>query len=249
MVLISPALSWSRRARSFVPALVAGAALLVAAHAHAFSLDDVTARAKALADKSYVAPVSNLTPAFAKMQFGDYIKIQPRRETFEWNDQATPFRLGFYHQGMQFSTPVKINEIVGTGSNAKIDEIKYDSRRFDFGDLKLDRSATHNLGYAGFRVLYPINEPGRFDEVMSVLGASYFRVIGKGQVYGLSARGLAIDTGLPIAEEFPAFREFWIERPNAGDKHLVFYALLDSKRATGAYRFDLTPGEDSLLKV
>jgi len=250
VVLLPPAKSWHRRgARALVSAFVTGAALLGAAYAHAFSLEDVTARAKALADKPYVAPVSNLTPAFAKMPFGDYIKIQPRRDAFEWNDQPSPFKLGFYHQGMQFSTPVKINEVVGTGPNAKIDEIKYDSHRFDFGDLKLDRSATHNLGYAGFRVLYPINEPGKLDEIMSVLGASYFRVIGKGQVYGLSARGLAIDTGLPIAEEFPAFREFWIERPNAGDKHLVFYALLDSKRATGAYRFDLTPGEDSLLKV
>ena len=243
------AASWHRRVRALAPALVAGVALLGAAHANAFSLDDVTARARALADKPYAAPVSNLTPAFAKMQFGDYIKIQPRRDAFEWNDQPTAFKLGFYHQGMQFSTPVKINEIVGSGGNAKIDEIKYDSHRFDFGDLKLDRSATQNLGYAGFRVLYPINEPGKLDEIMSVLGASYFRVIGKGQVYGLSARGLAIDTGLPIAEEFPAFREFWIERPNAGDKHLVFYALLDSKRATGAYRFDLTPGEDSVLQV
>ena len=61
---------------------------------------------------------------------------------------------------------------------------------------------------------------------MSLLGASYFRVVGKGQVYGLSARGLAIDTALPSGEEFPRFREFWVERPKQGDKHLVIYALL-----------------------
>jgi len=249
-VLLSPfAVSWRQRARTFVPALSAVVALLGAAHAQAFSLDDVTARAKTLADTPYVAPTSNLTPAFAQMQFGDYIKIQPKRENFEWKDQSTPFRLGFYHQGMQFSSPVKINEIIGSNGADKVSEIKYDSSRFDFGDLKLDRSATHNLGYAGFRVLYPINEPGKLDEIMSVLGASYFRVIGKGQVYGLSARGLAIDTGLPIAEEFPAFREFWIVRPTGDEKRLVFYALLDSKRATGAYRFELSPGDDSVLKV
>ena len=231
--------------RSVLPSLAALLALLHGGVAAAFSLDDVTARAKTLADKPYVAPANNLPPAFQQMQFADYIKIQPRIDNLEWKNQGTPFKLGFYHQGMQFSSPVRINEIVGKN----VQEIRYDMSRFDFGDLKLDRSATSKLGYAGFRVMYPVNRPDKLDEVMSVLGASYFRVIGKGQVYGLSSRGLAIDTGLPIAEEFPAFREFWIERPNPTDKKLVFYALLDSQRATGAYRFELMPGEDSTLKV
>lgn len=83
-------------------------------------------------------------------------------------------------------------------------------------------------------MLYPINKADKQDEIATFLGASYFRVVGKGQVYGLSARGLAIDTALPSGEEFPRFREFWIERPKAQDKQLVIYALLDSPRATGA---------------
>ncbi|WP_420992538.1 glucan biosynthesis protein G [Cupriavidus sp. 30B13] len=226
-------------------ALIATGALLYGTQACAFSLDDVTQRARALANTPYTAPVSNLPPVFSQMQFADYIKIQPRLDAMEWNDKGTPFRLGFYHQGMQFSSPVRINEIVG----GTVREIRYSPARFDFGDLKFDAAATGNLGYAGFRVLYPVNRPDKLDEIMSVLGASYFRVVGKNQVYGLSSRGLAIDTGLPVAEEFPAFREFWIARPDPQDKHLVFYALLDSQRATGAYRFDLVPGEDTILKV
>ena len=82
-----------------------------------------------------------------------------------------------------------------------------------------------------------------------VLGASYFRVVGKGQTYGLSARGMAIDTALPSGEEFPRFTEFWIEKPKPGDKHLVIFALLDSPRATGAYRFTLRPGVDTVVDV
>ncbi|VEA77722.1 glucan biosynthesis protein G [Salmonella enterica subsp. arizonae] len=82
-----------------------------------------------------------------------------------------------------------------------------------------------------------------------MLGASYFRVIGAGQVYGLSARGLAIDTALPSGEEFPRFREFWIERPKPTDKRLTVYALLDSPRATGAYRFVIIPGRDTVVDV
>ena len=218
---------------------------LVAAQAQAFSLDDVTARAKALVDKPYVAPVSNLPAVFSKMQFADYQKIQPRREKFKWRHQDTPFKLAFYHQGMHFNTPVKINEIVGND----VAEIPYDPSQFDFGDLTIDSKATSTLGYAGFRVLYPINRADKEDEIMSVLGASYFRVIGKGQAYGLSARGLALDTALPSGEEFPRFTEFWIKRPAPQDKQLTIYALMESPRATGAYEFILRPGTDAVLDV
>jgi len=147
---------------------------------------------------------------------------------------------------MQFNSAVRINEITADG----VQEIKYDPDRFDFGGLAFDRSATQALGYAGFRVLYPINQPGKLDEIMSFLGASYFRVIGKGQVYGLSSRGLAIDTAPPGGEEFPNFREFWIQRPAPQDRQLVIYALLDSPRATGAYQFIVTPaGKDAVVDV
>jgi glucans biosynthesis protein len=210
-----------------------------------FSLDDVTVLARELAAKPYVAPVSNLPPTFSAMQFADYAKIQPRLDRFEWRDLKTPFRLNFYHQGMQFNFPVRINEIDGN----EVREIKYDPDRFTFGDLNFDRAATHQLGYAGFRVLYPMNREGKFDEVMSLLGASYFRVIGKDQVYGLSGRGLAIDTTSPGREEFPNFREFWVQRPAPQDKELVIYALLDSPSATGAYRMVLRPGRDAVLDV
>ena len=84
---------------------------------------------------------------------------------------------------------------------------------------------------------------------MTMLGASYFRVVGKDQIYGLSARGMAIDTALPSGEEFPRFTEFWIEKPKPNDKHLVIFALLDSPRATGAYRFTLRPGVDTVVDV
>ncbi len=232
--------------------LAAAGLLLAGTQARAFSLDDVAARARVLMATAYVAPVSNLPPVFSQMQFADYQKIQPLAARFGWRDQPTPFKLNFYHQGMQFNAPVRINEIVGND----VQEIRYDPARFDFGNLAFDKNATGKLGYAGFRVLYPINQEGKEDEIMSFLGASYFRVIGKGQTYGLSGRGLAIDTALPstdkslpTAEEFPNFREFWIQRPAAQDGQLVIYALLDSPRATGAYEFTLRPGADAVLDV
>ncbi|WP_308812278.1 glucan biosynthesis protein G [Pseudomonas entomophila] len=233
------------RLRKALMASIALAGLLGSTPLWAFNLDDVAAKAKDLAGQKFEAPKSNLPAVFRDMKFADYQKIHFLREKAEWAGDKTPFKLSFYHQGMHFDTPVKINEVTAS----TVEEIKYDPSRFDFGDLQFDAKATDQLGYAGFRVLYPINKADKQDEIMTLLGASYFRVVGKGQTYGLSARGLAIDTALPSGEEFPRFREFWIERPNPGDKHLVIYALLDSPRSTGAYKMILRPGDDTVVDI
>ena len=247
-MIVSPCNAPKLSAKRLRNALVTGSALLCllsAGQLWAFNLDDVSAKAKELAGQKYEAPRSNLPNEFREMKFADYQKIRFLTEKAEWADQKTPFKLSFYHQGMHFDTPVKINEI--TANN--VEEIKYDPSRFDFGDVKFDPKSTEKLGYAGFRVLYPINKADKQDEIMTMLGASYFRVVGKGHTYGLSARGLAIDTALPSGEEFPRFTEFWIEQPKPTDKHLVIYALLDSPRATGAYRLTLRPGSDTIVDV
>lgn len=186
--------------------LLAGALILTLepAPVWAFGFDDVAEKAKGLAAEKFVAPASNLPAEFGEMKFADYQQIRFRQDKAYWSDKKTPFKLSFYHQGMHFNTPVKINEVAGN----RVAEIPYDPTRFDFGGLKFDSNATRNLGYAGFRVLYPINGAGKRDEITTFLGASYFRVVGKGQAYGLSARGLAIDTAQPAGEEFPRFREF-----------------------------------------
>lgn len=247
-MIVSPFNAPKMSAKRLRNALVTGSALFClfgAGQLWAFSLDDVAAEAKTLAEQKYQAPRSNLPKEFRDMKFADYQKIQFNRDKSQWAGDKTPFKLSFYHQGMHFDTPVKINEVTAT----TVEEIKYDASRFDFGDVQFDPKATENLGWAGFRVLYPINKADKQDEIMTMLGASYFRVVGKDQIYGLSARGMAIDTALPSGEEFPRFTEFWIEKPKPNDKHLVIFALLDSPRATGAYRFTLRPGVDTVVDV
>lgn len=218
----------------------------VVGNSWAFSLDDVASKAEKLAAAPYQAPQSNLPSVFRQMAFGDYQQLRFNDEKSYWRDAETPFELRFYHQGMHFDVPVKINEVTATSVN----EIRYDPEMFDFGNLDIDPAALQNLGFAGFKVLYPLNRKDKQDELMSLLGASYFRVVGKGQVYGLSARGLAIDTALPKGEEFPRFTEFWVERPQADRGSLLIYALLDSPRATGAYRMEVAPGKkDAIVDV
>ena len=138
-----------------------------------------------------------------------------------------------------------MHEIVG----ASVREVTFDPASFNYGANKLDPAQLQKLGFAGFRIHYPLNTPRYKDELAVFLGASYFRLLGKGQRYGASARGLALDTGERGGEEFPRFEQFWIEKPARNATQLVLYALLDSKRVTGAYRFVLKPGDETVAEV
>ncbi len=212
----------------------------------AFSFDDVVKQAETMSKQEYVQPTRNIPNELASLQFADYQKIAFNHNKAYWGDRKSLFKLEFYHQGMYFDTAVKINEIV----NNKANEIKYDPSYFDFSALKLDKMQTNQLGFAGFKIHYPINSKNKTDdEIFTALGSSYFRVVGKGQIYGLSARGLAIDTGEISGEEFPRFKEFWIERPEPNQRHLVMYALLDSPKVAGAYKFTLVPSVDTTVTV
>ncbi|HBD39751.1 MAG TPA: glucan biosynthesis protein G, partial [Cupriavidus sp.] len=126
---------------------------------------------------------------------------------------------------------------------------RFDPSAFNYGSHRVDPAKLKGLGFAGFKLLYPLNQGKRKDELASFLGASYFRALGKDQWYGLSARGLAVDTALNSGEEFPRFVEYWIERPAANDKQLTIYALMDSRRVSGAYRFVIKPGNETVMEV
>jgi len=211
-----------------------------------FTLLDVMQQARELALQSYKPPVSNLPEALQDLKYAGYQNVRLRDDRVHWRDGGTSFHLGFYHQGMHFNTPVQVNEIDEQG----VREIPFDAADFDYGKLAVDPELLKGLGFAGFKILYPVNTPLKpNDELASFLGASYFRVIGRDQVYGLSARGLAIDTALPSGEEFPAFRKFWIVRPAPGTSAITLYALLDSPRATGAYQFTIRPENDTVVDV
>ncbi|RKS87484.1 glucans biosynthesis protein [Orbus hercynius] len=220
--------------------------LIISGQTQAFSLQNVVDKAKALSEKGYSEPQSDLPDALKKLSFMDYQKINFNHDKTYWKQEKLPFRLEFYHQGMYFDKPVKINEII----NDKVKEIRYSSDYFDTSAIGQAEAKASQLGFAGFKVQFPINNPQKMDdEIFSALGASYFRAIGKNQTYGLSARGLAIDTGLMTGEEFPHFTEFWIEKPKLKQKQLVIYALLDSPSVTGAYKITLQPNVDMVVDV
>ena len=117
-----------------------------------------------------------------------------------------------------------------------------DNAYFDIGLLAGKLGPEARIGFSGFRITGPLNRLDLFDEIIVFQGASYFRALSRGQIYGLSARGLALNVGKPEGEEFPLFRRFWIEKPKAGASPIVIHALLDSPSVTGAYGFRWRPG-------
>ncbi len=106
-----------------------------------------------------------------------------------------------------------------------------------------------SLPLSGFRIRSRINSNKVWDEFLVFQGASYFRAVAKNLLYGLSARGLALNTGEPSGEEFPAFTHFWIERPGPRATAIVIYALLESQSTTGAYKFTVQPGVETQTEV
>jgi glucans biosynthesis protein len=234
---------WSRGALRFMSVLAA----MAAPAAQGFDFDDVARQAQKLASAPFEKPAFELPKPLADLNYDQYRDIRFRPSRAVWRDRKLPFELQFLHLGQYFNLPVKVNVVSAAGFEA----IVYDPDQFDYGRNKIDPAILDKakLGFAGFRIHYPVNVPTYKDEVAVFVGASYFRAVGKGQHYGLSARGLAIDTGAMSGEEFPRFTEYWIQKPAPRDRQIVVYALLDSKRATGAYRFEIRPGAETRMDV
>lgn len=228
--------------------LVLCALVLLAGGLHAqpapFSFDTVIAKAETLATGDYVDPSHTIPENWTKLSYDDYRKITYRNKLALWKGESL-FELEFFHPGFYYDYPVAMNIVEQGGTTP----FPYQAELFDFGDLDAAALGTDNVqGYAGFRVNFPLNSH-HGHEFAVFQGASYFRVVGRDQRYGQSARGLAIDTAQNSGEEFPIYREFWIERPAPEATTLVMYALLDSPSVAGAYRLVIHPGDATRTEV
>ena len=199
--------------------------------------------ARALSEKVYVSHKGELPESIKGMSWDDYQQLQFNKDKALWRDDDSEFRAELFHLGLYFDTPVHISEL----KDGETTPIEYTSTMFDYGKTSIDGKALpEDLGYAGFRMQFHTDWKR---DVIAFLGASYFRAVGKEMQYGLSARGLAVDTALPRSEEFPMFTHFWLEEPKPGSDITTVYALLDSESITGAYRFDIQPGDRLKVKV
>lgn len=212
------------------------------------TLDYVAQKAEERARRPFRSPRLDL-PAVLRQDNLDYDKyreIEFRHDRALWAVDEMPFRVEFFHPGYIYHEPVHVNEFTLTHTQP----IRFVQDFFNYRKLNIAKQIPTDTGYAGFRILSELNTPDRWDEVGSFLGASYFRLLGRGQRYGQSARGLAIDSGeTDRPEEFPIFTDWWLGKPQKEDTQLRLYALLDSVSCAGAYEFVIQPGETTIADI
>ncbi len=198
-----------------------------------------------LARQPYEAPPATLDPFYDGLEYDDHrqIRFQPEKALFSGPDDT--FRVEFFHPGWMFKKPVAFFNL----DPAKTTPVSFDAGLFDYGSLKVPEGAAPPPGYAGFRVLAPDRLADRRFEFLVFMGASYFRAVTTELGYGISARGVAVNTIGGEPEEFPDFTHFWIEPPRAGGEFFTHLALLNGPSLTGAYRFATMPGKTTTMFV
>jgi len=208
-----------------------------------FDYASLKGHAKALAGNAYHAPEDVLPDSVQKLNWDQFQAIHYRPDHALWAKDKLRFQIRFFHPGLSFKTPVRMYEV----ANGLAQEITYNPAMFDYGKSGLQgENLPKNLGFAGFQLFYHTDEKR---DIAAFLGASYFRAVDAEMQYGLSARGLAIDSGMARNEEFPRFTAFWFEQPAPASDLLTVYALMDSLSITGAYRFIIHPGAQMVMDV
>ncbi|BCO20991.1 glucans biosynthesis protein G 1 [Alteromonas sp. KC3] len=209
-------------------------------------LQSVIDAARASAKEDYEQDDHGLDTKLKEIDYTTYRSIRFDSEASLWRGE-NDYELQFFHPGFLYEYPVTIHTI---GADNTPTRLPFDSAMFKYdGSAQALAGLTdEKSGFAGFRVHYPIKNNEYKDEFAVFLGASYFRLVGKNQVYGISARGLAIDTALAKGEEFPHFTEFWVIEPSDGQP-ITIYARLESPSVAGAYKFVIEPGIDTRVKV
>ena len=208
-----------------------------------FGYAAVVEKARALAGKTF-SPPPTIPEVLDKMGYDQYRDIRFDMAKALWKDVGS-FRVEFLHPGSVYKHPIAVNTFDRSG----VAPVTFSPGLFSYGASGVGDKIPKDFGFAGFRFTYPLYRKTEYHHVLVFAGASYFRAVARNQAFGLSARGLAIDTGLPSGEEFPLFREFWLERPSRDATTVRTLALLDSPRVTGAYEFVLRPGNRTVIDV
>ena len=207
-----------------------------------FSRSDVVDAARARAAQPFVQPEPPVPENLLQLGYSDYQKIRFKEDRRLFTNPPSGFAVDLLHPGFIYRIPV----VIYTVENGQARKIVFNSDMFTYDGID-PPAPDAKLEFSGFRGRTPLNTPDFMDEFLVFAGASYFRAVARGQIFGLSARGLSIGTADPAGEEFPFFRTFWIERP--GDGRMVVHALLDGPSASGAYRFTIRPGGETVMDV
>ncbi|HLN49213.1 MAG TPA: glucan biosynthesis protein G [Steroidobacteraceae bacterium] len=212
--------------------------------AYPFNFDTLLTEARHRAAAPYAPQRSTLPAGLDKLSPEQYRSIHFNPGAGIWRDEPVPFRLELLRAGYNLQSAVTVSTI----EEGMAQDVVATPSMFDMGPT-LSQLGKVSLPLSGFRLRSQINAKKVWDEFLVFQGASYYRAVAQHLLYGLSARGLALNTAEPAGEEFPVFTHFWIERPAPRATSIVIYALLESASTTGAYRFTIQPGVETATDV
>jgi glucans biosynthesis protein len=216
-----------------------------AGQAKGFGYADVVERATSLARQPFDSASATIPSELSRLTYDSYREIRFRRDRAFWREGGSDFRLLPFHLGFLHDKPVQVH-VINHGTAVPI---PFTTGLFEYGKVPVPKGLSPALGFAGFAVTTNLNDPRVQDELVSFIGASYFRLIGRGHRYGLSARSLALDVGGKQPEEFPFMRALWVEEPSRDSAELVIYALVDSPSVAAAFRYVVRPGQETTMDV
>lgn len=213
--------------------------------AQPFSFDQLTEEMRALAQAPY-QPAEPVGGFLAELDYDDYRLVRFRPDRMRWASATSALALAAFPMGWLFKEPVILHEV----ADGMATEMRFTTADFEYLNDLGNRipPLTDMPGVAGFRLHHPLNRPDVMDELVAFIGASYFRALGRGSAYGLSARGLALNTATSAGEEFPRFSRFYMER-GTGPGLITVHATLEGPSVTGAYRFVFFPGATTMIEV
>jgi periplasmic glucans biosynthesis protein len=207
-------------------------------------------RARALAARPHRPTAMPLHPPFAGLDYDSHRGIRPRPGGAGDLRLGPGFRADLVPPGFLLDDRVAVTLVqdgLARQADFAADLFSFDPRYFGHDAARMPADAEADMGFAGLRLRHPLNRADHWDELAVFQGASYFRALGRGNVYGLSARGLAIGTGGPRAEEFPVFTHLRAEALDAATARVA--ALMESPSATGAFSFLIRPGAPTVMEV
>ncbi len=200
-----------------------------------------------MSGQPYKGPATPSVEILDQITYEAWGKIKYDNDHALYAEGANRFPVTFFHLGKFFKKAVEIYVVDGEGAR----EIIYDQSYFDMPEDSVARKLPKGVGFAGFR-FQEAKDSAKYDwrtnDWVAFLGASYFRAIGELHQYGLSARGVALDTAVADRdEEFPDFTKIYIG-PESGDT-VTIYALLEGHKIVGAYKFAMTRGDGVVMDI
>jgi len=228
--------------------IVAGWLCLIsgASMAAEFAWNQASEQARLLAAEPYRESAEVVPDWLRQLTFEQWSDIRFHSKSAIWRGEGLGYEIWLHHLGSIYNSPVKVSLIESGG---QLNQVPFSPDQFYYGTLVNRQAMPNNMGYAGLSLHHDFDKESGGQRFVEFLGASFFRAVGEGGAFGVNARGLAINVGLPEGEEFPFFREFWIRKPAQPKDDLVIYALLDSPSLSAAYQFTVKAGKNTTMDV